>query len=162
MKKKAVIMLLGLSLLLGSCGRAAQAGDEPRPAAITFNYFEEVKKPFQNPIPKEVVIEEETIIVEEPILTYVGNWITTAYCPCELCCGDYATGYTASGTLATEGRTVATFDLPFGTKIYIDGLGEFIVEDNGVEGGWIDIFFNSHEDALNYGMRNMDIYIIEE
>ena len=55
-----------------------------------------------------------------------------AYCPCSQCCGK-ETGITASGTKATEGRTVAA-DLPFGTVVHIEGLGEYIVEDRGVTG----------------------------
>lgn len=97
---------------------------------------------------------------EDPVLTYLGEWTTTAYCPCEECCGPWATGYTASGTLATAGRTVACGVLPFGTQIVIDGV-IYTVEDTGVEGEWVDIFFDTHEEALNYGMQTKSVYLLE-
>ena len=98
---------------------------------------------------------------EDPVLTYLGEWTTTAYCPCEICCGVWATGCTASGVLATANHTVACGILPFGTKVVIDGV-IYTVEDTGVEGEWIDIFFDSHEEALNYGMQTKSIYLLEE
>lgn len=93
-------------------------------------------------------------------LTYLGDWTTTAYCPCGICCGEYATGYTASGTLATANHTVACGSLPFGTHVMIDGI-IYTVEDTGVEGEWIDIFFDSHDEALIYGMQTKEIYLVE-
>lgn len=95
-----------------------------------------------------------------PELTYLGAWTCTAYCCGACCCGEYATGYTASGTLATEGRTIACNVLPFGTQVMIDG-NTYVVEDTGwtpYGDAWIDIYFDSHEDALNFGVQTKDIY----
>lgn len=54
-----------------------------------------------------------------------SNWIkftATAYCGCYQCCGK-TTGRTASGTIATAGRTVAMpSSYKFGTKIQIQGM----------------------------------------
>lgn len=108
-------------------------------------------------------IEAEDVNISqqiEPQMTYLGTWTTTAYCACPICCGEWSNGYTASGTLATQGRTVACGILPFGTQIVIDGT-TYTVEDTGVEGEWIDIYFDSHEDALNYGMRDKEVYLVE-
>lgn len=92
-------------------------------------------------------------------LTYLGVWTTTAYCPCEICCGEWATGCTASGVLATPHHTVACGSLPFGTQVMIDGM-IYTVEDTGVEGEWIDIFFSSHDEALAYGLQMKEVYLI--
>ena len=92
-------------------------------------------------------------------LTYLGNWTITAYCPCEICCGEWATGCTASGVLATSNHTVACGILPFGTQVMIDGI-IYTVEDTGVDGEWIDIFFDSHEEALCYGMQIKEVYLV--
>ena len=97
---------------------------------------------------------------EETGLIYLGEWTTTAYCPCEICCGQWATGCTASGVLATSNHTVACGILPFGTEIMIDGV-VYTVEDTGVDGEWIDIFFDSHEQALAYGMQIKSVYLVE-
>ena len=93
-------------------------------------------------------------------LTYVGNWTISFYCPCEICCGVWATGCTASGVLATEWHTVATDQFEFGTELYVEGLGYFVVEDRGVEGAWLDVFVNDHQEALNLGMQTRDVYIV--
>lgn len=92
-------------------------------------------------------------------LTYLGDWITTAYCPCSICCGQWATGCTASGVLATSNHTVACGILPFGTQVMIDGI-IYTVEDTGVDGEWIDIFFDTHEEALAYGMQTKAVYLV--
>lgn len=85
----------------------------------------------------------------------------TAYCPCSICCGKYASGYTASGTKATEGRTVAaSSNLPFGTKLLINGK-EYVVEDRGgaVKGNHIDMYVDTHSEALRWGVRYLPVEV---
>ena len=85
----------------------------------------------------------------------------TAYCPCSKCCGK-ATGRTASGTKATAGRTVAASSkFAFGTKLNIGGH-IYTVEDRGgaVNGNKIDIFVNSHAEALQWGVRYLPISVV--
>ena len=55
------------------------------------------------------------------------DYILTAYCSCEKCCGK-SDGITASGTIATPGRTVAvdTTNIPYGTTVEIDGFGTYV------------------------------------
>jgi len=96
---------------------------------------------------------------EEPGLIYLGEWASTGYCPGACCCGEWASGYTASGTLATEGRTVACGSLPMGTEIYIEGYGYRVVEDLGVYGEWVDIFYSSHEAASAHGLQYVSVYL---
>lgn len=90
---------------------------------------------------------------------YYANARITHFCPCSQCCGVWASGYTASGSLATEGRTVASGeDLPFGTEVLINDQ-VYIVEDRGVEPGQLDIFVSDHEKALAMGMYYTDVYV---
>lgn len=92
-------------------------------------------------------------------MTYLGTYSLTAYCACANCCGK-SDGITASGTQATAGRTVACNSLPMGTVISINGH-QYVVEDTGGMGGnVIDIFFNSHEEALNFGRQSAEIYLV--
>ena len=90
----------------------------------------------------------------------IGDYKITAYCACERCCGK-ADGITASGTKATEGRTVAVDPntIPYGTELLIDG-NVYVAEDCGgaIKGNKIDIYFNDHADALNYGVKNIEVY----
>ena len=87
----------------------------------------------------------------------------TAYCPCQKCCGK-TDGITASGVKAVEGVTIATDkSIPFGTKIYIDGVGERIVQDRGgaIKGNRIDLYFDSHEEALQFGKQKRKVVILK-
>ena len=90
------------------------------------------------------------------------EYIITAYCACESCCGK-TDGITASGVKAVEGVTVATDkSIPFGTKVYIDGVGERIVQDRGgaIKGNKIDLYFDSHEKALEFGRQTREVTIL--
>ncbi len=90
------------------------------------------------------------------------KFVATAYCGCSKCCGK-STGITASGTKATQGKTVAMPSFyKFGTKIEIQGMGTYIVEDRGgaIKGNRIDIFFSSHKQALNFGKRTVYLKIL--
>ncbi|MDE6026155.1 MAG: 3D domain-containing protein [Lachnospiraceae bacterium] len=108
-----------------------------------------------------------TFADENGTYEYVGEFTLTAYCPCTICCGQWsnmANPTTASGTTATAGRTIAadTSKFPFGTKLSINGQ-IYTVEDTGgaVVGNRIDIFFNSHQEALNFGLRTASVYIVK-
>lgn len=84
----------------------------------------------------------------------------TAYCACSKCCGK-STGRTASGTKATAGRTVAASSkFAFGTKLNINGH-IYTVEDRGgaIQGNKIDIFVNSHAEALQWGVRYLPVSV---
>lgn len=86
----------------------------------------------------------------------------TAYCKCSKCCGSYANGYTAAGTKASAGRTVAApSNLPFGTKLNINGK-TYVVEDRGgaIKGNRIDVYVNSHSEALAWGVRYLPVEVI--
>lgn len=88
--------------------------------------------------------------------TYLGNFTLTAYCNCAQCCGT-AGNLTASGTVPAAGRTVAMAGVPFGTQLLING-NVYTVEDLGTPYGHVDIFFDSHSDALAFGLQYADVY----
>ena len=112
---------------------------------------------YQTEVANELAAEEE---VEEVSSMHLWGVATiTHYCNCSACCGKWAGGGTASGTTPTAGRTVAA-DLPFGTRLLINGH-EYIVEDRGVSGCWVDIYCDSHAEALARGMYQTEVYIIE-
>jgi 3D (Asp-Asp-Asp) domain-containing protein len=113
---------------------------------------------------------------EPDVLWSLGEYKLTAYCSCEKCCGYWATVrpvdgegnpivYTSDGSVAKHGVTVAadTDILPFGTVLVIDG-NEYTVQDRGsaVKGKHIDIYFDSHEAAKEFGVKHMEIFKKEE
>lgn len=105
----------------------------------------------------------------------------TAYCPCGACCGwrrnwrgrpVYAygpnkgerkiVGQTASGTQARPGTIAADTRLfPFGTIMYVPGYGYGVVEDRGgaIKGNKIDLFYRTHQQALQWGRQQMDVKV---
>lgn len=84
----------------------------------------------------------------------------TAYCKCFICCGKLsANGVTASGQIARSARTIAA-DLsfyPIGTRLYIKDLGIRVVEDTGgaMHNRDIDIYFDTHDEALQFGRQTL-------
>ena len=94
------------------------------------------------------------------------KWVrftATGYCPCKKCCGK-TNGITASGAKATANHTIAAPSIyKFGTKIEIAGMGIYTVEDRGgaITGNKIDVYFNSHSEALQFGRRNLQIRVVE-
>ena len=89
-----------------------------------------------------------------PVKTYIGEYELTAY---------IATGNPcASGVYPTVEHTVACNSLPMGTRIYIEGYGEFVVEDTGgMADNVIDIFVSDYDTAIEFGRRIADVYVIE-
>ncbi len=96
-------------------------------------------------------------------------WRITAYCGCEKCCGKYADGITASGKKVKVGF-VANNWLPFGTKVKIEGLGIYIVEDRGSKKYFgtkeekrkaLDIYFEEHEEAKRFGVKYLRVKILK-
>jgi 3D (Asp-Asp-Asp) domain-containing protein len=119
--------------------------------------------------PSGTLSEMETVPEPEP------EWIeavATAYCPCEICCGKWALNrpdgivYTASGAEAVQGVTIAAdwSIYPPGTVLFVEGLGEMVVQDRGgaIQGQKIDVYFESHDDALQFGRQNVRFYIVND
>ena len=90
---------------------------------------------------------------------YLGEFKATGYCSCQKCSGGYTKTY--SGTIPKANHTISA-DLnvfPIGTKLVIDGI-TYTVEDKGssVNGNKVDIFFETHAEALAFGMQTVDVY----
>jgi 3D (Asp-Asp-Asp) domain-containing protein len=71
---------------------------------------------------------------------------------------------TASGTLVRRGViAVDPAVIPLGTKVFIPGYGQAVAEDVGsdIKGHRIDVAFDTHEEALQFGRRDLEIIIIE-
>lgn len=130
---------------------------------ISFEEPEDAAGPVQYDIEPEPAYEEASPNPEPAAATgsyYYGTCFITHYCSCSACCGVYASGYTANGSFATPNWTVAAGeDLPFGTKLLINGQ-VYEVQDRGVGSGCIDIFCSSHDEALAQGAYYTDVYIM--
>lgn len=117
----------------------------------------------------DVPATERCYMTEEEIQAiyterYMGTFVATAYCACEKCCGKDpshpAYGITATGTTATQGRTIAVDPdvIELGSVVTIDDH-QYTAEDTGraIKGNRIDIFFDSHDDALAFGVQEVAV-----
>ena len=86
----------------------------------------------------------------------IGVWKLTAYCPLECCNGKGRAWKTSSGKPMKVGWTVASYSLPEGTQIMINGH-VYCVEDTGVN--HIDILYPDHESASDFGIRKAEVFI---
>lgn len=101
----------------------------------------------------------------------------TAYCLCKKCCGkspsDPYYGVTASGLriVPNTGMKVIAIDprmFKLGSKVYVESLdgskdyGNAIAADTGggIKGNHIDLYMDTHEEALKWGVRYVNLYIL--
>lgn len=109
--------------------------------------------------------QKDIDILKQNKVVYMGKYKITYYCACKQCC-DKDNGITASGAKVQEGVTVAadTSKLPFGTKIYIKGIGWRIVQDRGgsIKGNRLDIYIPSHNSPMPYNVQNLDVWVVIE
>jgi len=90
----------------------------------------------------------------------------TGYCPCSKCCGKHADGITANGHKIQPGDTFVAADkrYSFGTEMIIEGYnnGQPVkVLDRGgaIKGNKLDAFFHTHQEALEWGVRYIDVKV---
>ena len=76
--------------------------------------------------------------------------------------------YTSTGRKAVrnpDGVSTVAVDpsvIPYGSKLYIDGYGYAIAADTGIaiKGNWIDVFFNTYQEACNWAVKYVNVYIL--
>lgn len=112
---------------------------------------------------------EATDTVTETTIAHAGDSlgtvVTSAYCPCVICCGQWAGGPTASGRYPQAQHTLAVDAynpiVPLGTQIIMNGV-LYTVEDTGnlnAHGVNFDVFFDSHQEALAWGHKSFEAFI---
>lgn len=90
---------------------------------------------------------------------YVLEMEASAYLPSD---GGGA-GITASGIPATHGVVAVDPDIiPLGTKVFVPGYGVAIAADTGgmIEGHMIDLCMEDYGDAILFGRRDIEVYIL--
>ena len=160
MAKKDIIYIFLLVAILAALLTLVMRTDVQAEENVTETTVEATENVTEEPTTEiETTTEAEpTTIKFEDIPEYeeLGTYKLTAYCSCIKCCGK-SDGITASGVKAQAGRTVAAKSLPFGTELLINGE-IYTVEDRGVGSGVVDIFFDSHSEALDFGVKYAKVY----
>lgn len=121
----------------------------------------------------EVAVNPEAIIETEPI--YMGEFEITAYCSCSKCCGKWASNRPiddngkeivigSTGEILRSDYSIAVDPdvIPYGSIVIINGK-EYKAQDTGgvITGNRIDVYFDSHEVALEFGRQVADVYLKE-
>ncbi len=121
-------------------------------------------------------LKTEEVAVEEPQTIYMGEFKLTAYCSCEKCCGKWAKNRPvdeegkeivigASGEELIAGVSIAVDKevIPYGTTVLINGQ-TYIAHDCGgaIKNNRIDVYFDSHQEALKFGVQYADVYLMKE
>lgn len=92
----------------------------------------------------------------------LGVFKTTAYCPCYSCSEGWGKN-TSTGAIAQASHTIAVDPrvIPYGSKVMINGT-VYTAEDRGgsVKGNHIDIFFNTHGETYQHGVRYAEVFLI--
>ncbi|SOC43704.1 3D domain-containing protein [Ureibacillus acetophenoni] len=88
----------------------------------------------------------------------------TAYtATCEGCSGITATGINLKENPDAKVISVDPSIIPLGSKVYVEGYGEAIAGDTGgaIKGNRIDVFVPSKQDAINFGVKQLKVKILD-
>jgi 3D (Asp-Asp-Asp) domain-containing protein len=121
-----------------------------------------------NSLMKDVFIDTQSQMIDGEYWETVRMRVT-GYCPCSQCCGEFSDGITANNHRIQPGDTFVAADRSyrFGTKMVIPGynVGRVVqVMDRGgaIKGNRLDLFFHTHQQALQWGVRHLDVLIKAE
>ena len=113
-------------------------------------------------MPGEGTVHKDDRQAEISESIYLGEFEVTGYCGCDLCCGKKEIKLTKMETVPKPGYTVAADPevIALGSSIVINGV-TYQVEDVGqaIKGNSIDIFFATHEEAIEFGRQKMSVYL---
>ena len=114
----------------------------------------------------EVIVQKEPYLVTEyKEIEKKVEWfyfVATGYSKNDTSQG--TTGITATGKVAVEGIiAVDPKIIPLGTTVEIKDIGVFIADDRGgkIKGNRIDIFFDSKEEAKDFGKKGVWLRFLE-
>lgn len=105
----------------------------------------------------------------EPLQSYEhsAKFKVTHYCGCSKCCGSWSSGsesvaYGCKGDKLVSNYSIATDPkiIPYGTILHDSEGNEYIAQDtgSGVKGYHIDLFVGNHQEALNLGVKTIELY----
>lgn len=108
--------------------------------------------------PAETAQETEPQAVERGEKgTYLGTFTTTGY-------SNPDGSASADGTMPRAQHTVSTDwnVLPPGTRIrFGDSDIIYTVEDTGVHGNWVDVYYPTHSEAWSHGLKYKEVYRVD-
>ena len=84
---------------------------------------------------------------------------------CSGCSGVTATGINLKSKENRNIKIIAVDPnvIPLGTKVWVEGYGNAVAGDTGggIQGNRIDVYFSSQADAMGYGLKKVDVKILD-
>ncbi|MCE5285461.1 MAG: 3D domain-containing protein [Pelosinus sp.] len=109
------------------------------------------------------VLPQNSLLTEEPknykkVLTMTA----TAYAPGFQDNGHWNNLTYMGGTIHHGVVAVDPSVISMGSKLWIEGYGEALAVDQGsaIKGSRIDLAFDNRQDALDYGIKNLKVYVL--
>ena len=124
----------------------------------------------------ETTNNEEAQKAKDDSKRSLGTFKLTAYCGCNKCCDQYANNrpvdengkeivYGSIGRVLRQGTSIAVDPnvIPYDTKVVIDNH-EYIAHDTGgaIKGNKIDVYFDNHQEALNFGVKYKEVFVYND
>ncbi|MCM3616771.1 LysM peptidoglycan-binding domain-containing protein [Sutcliffiella horikoshii] len=111
--------------------------------------------------PAEEPAQEEETAADQEVAQELTMTATAYTATCEGCSGITATGI---NLLENPDMKVISVDpdvIPLGSKVWVEGYGEAIAGDTGgaIVGNKIDIFIPDYDDAVNYGVQEVQVKV---
>ena len=142
--------------------RSVEKQSDAKPIQTSNETITEIQEPTILSKPKPTVTEPQKEVI------YLGEYKLTGYCPCKKCCGSWTFDrpdgvvYGASGNELKSGYSIAVDPsvIPYGTEVVINGV-TYRADDCGgaIKGNRIDVYFDTHEEALEFCVKYADVFM---
>ena len=167
-------IFIAIVLIASLCAVISYARNEGRLTLLSTTVTETAGQPVSNNSTKEMAAEQQThkeTVVVPLSPPQSDEWKTvrmrvTAYCPCPKCCGESSDGITACNHKIQQSETFVAADrkYPFGSEMviagYNDGSPVKVLDRGGaIYGNRLDVYFGSHQQAMEWGVRYIDVKI---
>ncbi|WP_144551940.1 LysM peptidoglycan-binding and 3D domain-containing protein [Bacillus sp. X1(2014)] len=112
--------------------------------------------------PKESEPEEKEAPTDNANSKEITVRATAYTASCEGCSGTTATGINLKANPDKKVIAVDPSVIPLGSKVHVEGYGEAIAGDTGgaIKGNRIDVFIPSEKDAIDFGVKQLKVTII--
>ena len=144
--------------------RVITKGTKEKPATVAQTQPAPVQTPAQEPVQEPAAQEEpapdaNTVTLPNGDVVHCSNVISGT-----------STAYTHTGSRTATGvwPSVGTISvdpkvIPLGSRLYVSGYGYGIAQDTGgaIKGNIVDVFFDTEQECINWGRRNVTIYVLD-
>ncbi|NLK53229.1 MAG: DUF348 domain-containing protein [Syntrophomonadaceae bacterium] len=151
--------------------RVVQKGEEGLAERLLHQILEDGKMVHEEIVSEEILQEPVTEIVAVGTMGTISRGgteyrysraidaVATAYCPTDVGGNRTAIGLKPKrGIVAVDPRVI-----PLGTKVYVENYGPALAADTGgsIKGNRVDIFVDSHQEAVSWGRRRVRVYVLK-